>query len=64
MIGERTLGNLRLVGDIDLMAGGELVLQDLSRRLENIPRSYAMGINIGKNKTLTKTRNTEQRMIK
>jgi hypothetical protein len=51
-IGGRHVNNLRFVDDIDLIAGSESELQELTTKLETVTKNYGMEINIDKSKIL------------
>ncbi|MGL4418375.1 MAG: reverse transcriptase domain-containing protein [Plesiomonas shigelloides] len=62
-IGGRPLSNLRFADDIDLMAGSNTELQNLTNKLSRIAGSYGMEISTDKSKVMTNSTNDRNNKI-
>ena len=62
-IGGRTINNLRFADDIDLMAGSNTELQDLTSRLEKRAGAYGMEVSSEKSKIMVNSANNTPAQI-
>ena len=59
-IGGRKISNLRFADDIDLKAGSNTELQDLTNRLVESSKAHSMEISQEKNKTMVNSKNNDK----
>ena len=59
-IGGRKISNLRFADDIDLIAGSNTELQDLTNRLVESSKSHGMEISQEKSKTMVNSKNNDK----
>ena len=62
-VGGRSVCNLRFADDIDLMAGSNEELQDLTNRLTNSANAYGMEVSAEKSKIMVNSRNNRTSTI-
>ena len=62
-VGGRIINNLRFVDDIDLIAGTNSELQELTNRISEASKEYGMEVSKEKSKTMVNSKNESAKIM-